>query len=58
MVIVRQFTGANIKLLAGAEPELDPTSADNNLEMKWEAEQKKLHPMVKVHDFLVMWQYC
>jgi hypothetical protein len=34
MVIVWQFTGANIRLLAGAEPELDPTSADNNLEMK------------------------
>jgi hypothetical protein len=29
---------------------------DNDLEMKKEAEEWKLHRMAKVHDFLVMWQ--
>jgi hypothetical protein len=43
-------------LLAGDNPELDPTSADNDMEMKREAEQKKLHRMAKVYDFSEMWQ--
>jgi hypothetical protein len=29
---------------------LDPNSADNNMELKTEAEEKKLHRMAKVHD--------
>jgi len=56
MVIVRQFARANNRLLAGDDPELDRTSADNDMEMKREAEQKKLHQMAKVHDILEMWQ--
>ena len=55
-VVVRQFAQANNGLLAGDNPELDPTSADNNMEMKREAEQKKLHQIAKVDDFLEMWQ--
>jgi len=43
-------------LLAGDDPELDPTSADNDIEMKREAEQKKLHRMANVQDILEMWQ--
>jgi len=35
---------------------LDPDSTDNDMEMKREAEEKKLHRMAKVHDFLAMWQ--
>jgi len=50
-VVVRQFARANNGLLAGDDPKLDPTSADNDMEMKREAEQKKLHWMAKVHDF-------
>jgi len=42
-VVVRQFTQANNGLLAGDDPVLDPTSTDHNMEMKREAEQRKLH---------------
>ena len=28
----------------------------NDLEMKREAEERKLHTMAKVHDFLEMWE--
>jgi len=35
---------------------LDPDSTDNDMEMKREAEEKKLHRIAKVHDFLEMWQ--
>jgi hypothetical protein len=55
-VIVRQFARANNRLLAGDDAELDPTSADNDMERKREAEQKKLHQVAKVHDCLEMWQ--
>jgi hypothetical protein len=55
-VVVRQFARANSGLLAGDDPVLDPDSTDNDMEMKREAEEKKLHRMAKVHDFLEMWQ--
>jgi hypothetical protein len=55
-VVVRQFARANSGLLAGDGPVLDPDSTDNDMEMKREAEEKKLHRMAKVHDFLEMWQ--
>jgi len=55
-VVVRQFARANNGLLAGDDPILDPSSSDNDMEMKREAEEKKLHRMAKVHDFLEMWQ--
>jgi len=54
MVILRKFAAANNGLLAGNDPELDMNSADNNMEMKREVEQRKLHQMAKVHDFLQM----
>ena len=55
-VVVTQITRANSGLLAGDDPELDLNSAINDMEMKREAEQKKLHRMAKVPDFLEMWQ--
>jgi hypothetical protein len=55
-VVGMQFVRANNGVPPGDDPELDPTSADNDMEMKREAEQKKLHRMAKVHDFLEMWQ--
>jgi hypothetical protein len=55
-VVVRQFARANTRILAGTDPELDTTNTENNSEMKKEAEEKKLHRMAKVHDFLEMWQ--
>ena len=55
-VVVRQFARANSGLLAGDDPVLHPDSTDNDMEMKREAEEKKLHRMAKVHDFLEMWQ--
>jgi len=54
-VVVRQFTRANNGILAGTDPELDPTYSENDSEMKKEAEERKLHRMAKVHDFLEMW---
>jgi len=55
-VIVRQFARANNGILAGTDPELDTTNTENHSEMKKEAEERKLHRMAKVHDFLEMWQ--
>jgi len=55
-VVVRQFARANIGILAGADPELDTTNTENHLEMKKEAQERKLHRMAKVQDFLEMWQ--
>jgi hypothetical protein len=46
----------NTGILAGTDPELDTTSIENNLEMKKEAEERKLHRIAKVHDCLEMWQ--
>jgi len=55
-VVVRQYGRANNGILAGDDPVLDRSESDNDLELKREAEEKKLHRMAKVHDFLEMWQ--
>jgi len=55
-VFLRQFARANTGILAGTDPELDTTNTENDSEMKKEAEERKLHRMAKVHDFLEMWQ--
>jgi len=55
-VVVRQFAWANHGILAGTDPELNTTNTENESEMKKEAEERKLHRMAKVHDFLEMWQ--
>jgi len=55
-VIVQQFTQANNRILADTHPELDTLNPENDLEMKSEAEERKLHRMAKIHNFLEMWQ--
>ena len=55
-VIGRQFAQANHQILEGDDPALNMTDTENDLQMKKEAEERKLHRMVKVHDFLEMWQ--
>jgi len=55
-VVVRLYARANNGILAGNEPALDRTESENDLELKREAEEKKLHRLAKVHDFLEMWQ--
>jgi hypothetical protein len=55
-VVVRQFALPSSGLLAGDDPVLDPDSTDNDMELKREAEEKNLHRMAKVHNFLEMWQ--
>jgi hypothetical protein len=55
-VVVRQFARTNNGIFAGTDPELDDANTENDSEMKKEAEERKLHRMAKVHDFLEMWQ--
>jgi len=55
-VVVRQYACANNGILAGNDPVLDRSETDNDLELKREVEERKLHRMAKVHDFLEMWQ--
>jgi len=55
-VVVTQFAQANNGILAGTDRELDTPHTENDLEMKKEAEERKLHRMAKVHDVLEMWQ--
>jgi len=53
--VVRQFARANNGILAGTEWELDTPHTENDSEIKKEAEERKLHRMAKVHDFLEMY---
>jgi len=55
-VVVRQYARANNGILAADDPVLDRSETDNDLELTREAEDRKLHRMAKVHDFLEMWQ--
>jgi hypothetical protein len=55
-VVVRLFTRAINGILAGTDPELNTTNTENDLEMKNEVEERNLHRMGKVHNFLEMWQ--
>jgi len=55
-VVVRQFARANIGILAGADPLLEILNTENDSEMKKDADERKLHRMAKVQDFLEMWQ--
>ena len=54
-VIVRQFAPAHNWILAGDDPTLHTMNAENDLEMWRSAEQRTLHTMPKVYDFLGMW---
>jgi len=42
--------------LAGDEPAMDTTYTENDQEINREAEERKLHRMAKIHNFLEMWQ--
>jgi hypothetical protein len=53
---VRQFARVNTGILAGTDPELDTMNTENNSQMIKEVEERKLHRMAKVHDFLEMGQ--
>jgi len=55
-VVVRQYAHAYNGRLAGDDLVLNMSETDNDLELKREAEVRKLHRMAKVHDFLEMWQ--
>jgi hypothetical protein len=55
-VVIRQLACSINGILAGTDPESDTTNTDNDLEMKKEVEERILHTMAKVHDFLEMWQ--
>jgi len=54
-VIVRQFARANNRVLADDNAVLDMRNTENDSEVKNEAEERKLHRMAKVHNFLEMW---
>jgi len=55
-VVVRLCARANNGILPGTDRDLDTPYTENESEMKNEAEDRKLHRMAKVHDFLEMWQ--
>jgi hypothetical protein len=42
-------------ILAGTDPQMDTTNTQNDSEMKKEAEERKLHRIATIHDFLEMW---
>lgn len=56
IVIERHFAPQNNWFLGGEDLALGTTNTDNDLEMKREADQQKLHRMGIVHDFWGMWQ--
>jgi len=55
-VVVRLSIRVNNGILAGDDAVLDTTQAGNDIELKRDAEERKLHRMPTVHDFLKMWQ--
>ena len=55
-VVVWQYAWANNGILAGDDPALDRSETVNDVELKREAEDRKLPRMAKVHNFLDMWQ--
>jgi len=55
-VIVTQIARANDGIFAGDCAALHTAETENDLELKKEAEDKKLARMAKVHHFLKMWQ--
>jgi len=54
-VLVRQFARATNGILAGSDRKLETPHTENDSEMKKDAEERKLHRMAKVNDFLEMW---
>jgi len=52
----KAVSSTNNGILAGDDLALDTMNTENDSEMKKEAEERKLHRMAKVHNFLEMWQ--
>ena len=55
-VIVRLCARGNNGILGSNYPALDTNDTENDLELKKEVEERKLHRMAMVHRFLEMWQ--
>ena len=55
-VVLRQFAQANNRLLAGDDPTLDMTNADNDSEMKMYEDQQTVVRTANVYDVLEIWQ--
>jgi hypothetical protein len=51
-----QYIQANHGIVAGDDPVLDTTEAENDRELKRAAEKRTLHRMAKVHNIVEMWQ--
>jgi hypothetical protein len=56
IVLLRQYALASTGLLAGDYTLLDPNITDNDMELKRTGEDKTMHRLATVHDFLEMWQ--
>jgi len=54
--VVRHCARANNGIVAGNTQESDTTNTGNNLLIKIEAEEVKLHRLAKDHELLVMYQ--
>jgi hypothetical protein len=55
-VFDRQYAPGNDSRMAADDSVSDPTKAENDIELKREAEARSLHRMVNFNDFLEMWQ--
>jgi len=55
-VVLRPFAQATNEILAGADPQLDTTTTENDSEFKNNAEERKLHRIATVYNFLEIWQ--
>jgi hypothetical protein len=55
-VVVKQFAQANFGIVSGTDPELDTTNEAKDSKRKQDAEERKLHRMANVYDFLEMRQ--
>jgi len=57
-VVIRQFAQASNRILAGDDPALNTTNTEYDSVINREAEEIFFHRIVKVQDFLDMWQGC
>jgi len=56
-VVFRQYTHSNIGELAGHDPILDMTEAENDIERRREAVDRKFNSMAKVHNCFEIWKH-
>jgi hypothetical protein len=54
-VDVRKYAQANHGIMAGDKPVLDPTEAENDIELTRDAEERQLHGVAKVLNLLELW---